>query len=84
MGILSVPSQRQRYLHLGSASSAATDCERGFSVGVEACYTLARDGEAYAAGVLERPTGGKSDAVVEHTNVESIAGALCGDDHGSA
>jgi hypothetical protein len=83
MGILSCPSQRQRYLNLGSATGAAVDGKTGFSIGIKPCNTLARDGKSYAAGVLKGPTSWKSHAVVEHTNVEPIADLVGGHDHGS-
>src|SRR5262249_42674411 len=81
---LSTPSKRQRYFDLGAAAGATVDGKRGFSIGIQPSHTLPGYGQSEAAGVLQRPTGGKTGAVVEHTNVETIPVALRGHDHGSA
>src|SRR5262245_38035114 len=73
MGMISGPSQRQRYFHLGSTAGAPVHGKTSFSIGIKACHTLPRHGEPYAAGVFKRPTVRKSDAVVEHTNVKPIS-----------
>src|SRR3954465_11260054 len=70
IGILSSPSERQRYFNLGSTIGTPVHGKTGFSIGVKRCYTLPRDGKPYAAGVLKRPTLRESHAVIEHTNVK--------------
>ncbi|MCW2757733.1 MAG: putative thiamine biosynthesis lipoprotein, partial [Nocardioidaceae bacterium] len=84
MGILSGPSQRQRYFNLGSTTGAPVHGKTGFSIGIKPCHTLPRHGKPYAAGVLKRPTRRKSHAVVEHTKVEAVPVALCRDNHRAA
>src|SRR5215471_14167285 len=72
MGILSGPSQRQRYFNFGSTTGAPVHGKKSFSIGIKPCHTLPRHGKPHAGGVLKRPTRRKSHAVVEHTNVKPI------------
>src|SRR5215813_10893605 len=72
MGLLSDPSQRQRYFHFGPATGAPVHGKTGFSIGIKTCDTLPRHGKPDAAGVLQRPTFRKPHAVVEHTNIKPI------------
>src|SRR5215831_402507 len=83
MGVLSGPSQRQRYFNLGSTTSAPVHRKTGFFIGIESCQTLPRHGKPHAPGVLKRPARRKSHAVVEHTNVEPIADPMSRYDHRS-
>src|SRR5215475_3254959 len=84
MGVLSGPSQRQRYFNFGSTTGAPVHGKTGLPIGIEPCQTLPRHGEPYAAGVLKRPTRRKSDTIVEHTNVKPIPDLVCRHDHRSA
>src|SRR5262245_29260594 len=52
MGVLSRPSQRQRYLNLGATTGAPVHGKTGFAFGIEPCHTLPCHGKSYAAGVL--------------------------------
>src|SRR5579862_379483 len=71
-GVLSGPAQRQRYFNLGSTTGAPVHGKTGFSIGIKPFHTLTGHGKPYAAGVLKRPTRRKSNAVVEHANVQPI------------
>src|SRR4051812_13725315 len=84
MGILSGPSQRQRYFNLGSTTGAPVHGKTGLAFGIKPRYTLPRHGKPYAAAVLKRPTRRKSHAVVEHTNLKPIPVPVRRDDHRSA
>src|SRR5215831_20938073 len=84
MGVLSGPSQRQRYFNLGSTIGAPVHGKTGFSIGIKPCQTLSCHGKSYAAGVLKRPASRKSHAVVEHTNAKPIPVPLRRHDHRSA
>src|ERR1700724_2663202 len=72
MGVLSGPSQRQRYCNLGSTTGAPVHGKTGFPIEIKPCQTLPRHGKPHAAGVLKRPTRRKSHAIVEHTKVKPI------------
>src|SRR5215813_11637613 len=72
MDFLSDPSQKQRYLNLGSTTGAPVHGKTSFSIGIKPRQTLPRHGKPYAAGVLNRPTSRKSHTVVEHTNLKPI------------
>src|SRR5215472_44615 len=82
MRILSGPSQRQRYFHLGSTASAAVHGKTGFAIGIKPGHTLPRHGKPSTAGSLQRPARWRSHAVVEHANVEAVPVALRGHNHG--
>src|SRR5579883_682124 len=84
MRLLVSPSQRQRYFNFGSTAGAPVDGETGFSVGIKPRHALPGHRKADTGGVFERPTGGKSDAVVEHTDVKAIPVPPHRDDHRSA
>src|SRR6266567_1880934 len=51
MGVLSGPSQRQRYFNLGSTTGAPVHGKTGFSIGIKPFDTLPRHGKPQAAGV---------------------------------
>src|SRR5215831_4229891 len=73
MGILSGPSQRERYFNLVPTARASFDGETGFSFGIEPGHSLPRHGKPDTAGVLQGPTRRKSHAIVEHMNVKPIS-----------
>src|SRR3954470_5195537 len=81
MGILSGPSQRQRYFNFGSTTGAPFYGEKRFSLGRKPGHTLPRHGKPHAAGVLKRPTRRKPYAVVEHTNIKPVPVPLRRHDH---
>src|SRR5215831_6451946 len=84
MGILSGPSQRERYFNLGPTARASFDGETGFSFWIEPCHPLPRHGKPDTAGVLQRPTVRKSHAVVEHMNIKPVSVPPCRYDDRSA
>src|SRR5215470_10778415 len=84
MGVLSAPSQRQRYFNLGSTTGAPVHCKTGFFIGIKPRQTLPRHGKPDAAGVLKRPPRRKSSAVVEYTNIKPIPDRACRHDDRSA
>src|SRR5262249_23071981 len=73
MGVLSGPSQRQRYFNLGSTTGPPVHGKAGFSCGIKPCYALTRDGKSEAGGVLNGPIRRKTHAVVDHTDIKPIA-----------
>src|SRR3954447_16528645 len=83
MGIVSSPSQGQRYFDLSPSGRPRLNDETAFAAGMKSSHTLPRNRKAQATAVVERPARGKSDAIVQHAKVETIAVLLRGDDDGS-
>src|SRR5215831_20876710 len=52
MGVLSAPSERQRYFDLGASAGAPVDGKRGFSIGIQPSHTLPGHGQSEAVGVV--------------------------------